>query len=224
MARIVLTGMVLFVGLALELGVVPAARAGETEVRDFATKIDGKPAGEYHLTIQQQDDGSVAVTGQAEIKVTKLGITTYHYNYRGAEVWKNSRLVSFQSQADDNGTKYKVSATAERAGLRLRVNDAERIVRPDVWITSYWQLPEARRRNGSLPLLDADSGRTLTGALRLMGTESITIAGKAVNCHHYRITGPLMVDAWYDGQDRLVRQEWTESGHTVVMELTSLRR
>jgi hypothetical protein len=211
--------------LSAVLGVgLGTAHADGVETRDFATFIDGAQVGSYRMAITRKDDGSVTTTGDASIKVTKLGVTVYHYTYRGTEVWSDGRLQSFESKTDDDGTRYTVNATAEKNGLRLKVNGNERMVRPDVWITSYWQLPEARRRDKSLTMLDADEGKTVSGSLRSLGTEQITVAGQKCNCAHYRIAGPNMVDAWYDGQDRLVRQEWEEKGHKVQMVMTSVKR
>src|SRR5262245_22322772 len=177
----------------LALGMGAAVRAEGVETRDFATYIDGAPVGNYRMTITRKDDGSITMTGDANIKVTKLGITGYRYTYKGTEVWSSGRLVSFESKTDDDGTKYTVRATAEKNGIRLTVNGNERMVGSDIWITSYWQLPEARRRNKSLPLLDADEGKTLTGAIREVGIEQITVARQNCNCAHYRITGPNTV-------------------------------
>jgi hypothetical protein len=199
------------------------AHAADVEVRDFINKIDGKPSGETHMTFKRQDDGSLSIVCQADVKVTKLGITVYHYNYRGNEIWKDSKLVRFQSNTDDDGEKYTVSATADQDGIRLRVNNQERIVRVD-WLSSYGQLPDAEARKRTLAIMDADTGKTVTGAMRYLGTQQITVAGKNQNCFHYRITGPLMVEAWYDGQERLVRQEWTEKGHPCVLEVSNIRR
>jgi len=218
------TGGIWALSAVLALGLGAAVRADGVETRDFSTYIDGASAGAYRMTITRKEDGSITMAGEANIKVTKLGITGYSYTYKGTEVWANRRLVSFESKTDDDGTKYNVRATAEKNGIRLTVNGNDRMVRSDVWITSYWQLLEARRRDKSIPLLDADEGRTLTGAMRDVGIERITIAGQVCNCAHYRITGPNTVDAWYDGQDRLVRQEWQEKGHKVQMVLTSVKR
>jgi hypothetical protein len=199
------------------------AQAADVEVRDFITKIDGKPAGESHMTIKRQDDGSLSMSCQADVKVTKLGIVVYKYSYRGNEDWTNSQLVRFESRTDDNGKAYTVKATWEKEGMRLRVNNEERIARVD-WLTSYWQLPDAEARKRTIAIMDADTGKTVTGAIRYLGTQQITVAGKRQNCFRYRITGPLMVEAWYDAQDRLVRQEWTEDGHPCVLELSGIRR
>jgi hypothetical protein len=42
--------------------------------------------------------------------------------------------------------------------------------------------------------------------------------------NHYKLTGKVNVDLWYDGSDRLVRQEWVESGHKTVLELVRVRQ
>lgn len=199
------------------------AYAGDVEVRDFINKIDGKPAGETHMTFKRQDDGSLSLACQADVKVTKLGLTLYHYSYRGNEIWKDGKLVRFQSNTDDNGKKFTVSATAERDGIHVSVNKEERVTRVD-WLASYAQLPDAEARKRTLAIMDADSGKIVTGAMRYLGTQQVTVAGKNQNCFHYRITGPLVVEAWYDAQERLVRQEWTEDGHPCVLELSNIRR
>ena len=200
-----------------------SAHAADMEVRDFTNKIDGKPSGETHMTFKRQDDGSLSIACQADAKVTKLGIIVYHYAYRGNETWKDGKLIRFQSSADDNGKKFTVSATAERDGIRVRVNNDERLTRVD-WLTSYAQLPDAEARKRTLAIMDSDTGKTVTGAMRYLGTQQIPVAGKNQNCFHYRITGPLVVEAWYDAQERLVRQEWTEDGHPCVLELSNIRR
>lgn len=199
------------------------ARAAEIETRDFVVFVGGKSAGEVHMTIHRQDDGAVHMRCDTDINVHKL-IGKYKFIYRGMEVWKDRRLVRFDSQTDDNGTRYIVSAAAEADGLKLRVNNVERKARADVWLTSYWTLPDPKLRAGVVPILDADNGRDLDGKLAYIATEKRTVAGQEVPLNHYRLTGKVQVDLWYDGTERLVRQEWVEQGHKTVMELTRVRR
>jgi hypothetical protein len=112
---------------------------------------------------------------------------------------------------------------------------------PDVWVTSYWQIPERladaanedrgtiRRTSARTPkgprtvlLLDSDQGKLLRGKLKSMGEETLTVAGRPQTCTHYRITGDVEVDVWYDASRRLVRQESVESGHKTLLELTGV--
>jgi hypothetical protein len=199
------------------------ARAAEIETRDFVVFVGGKAAGEAHMTIHRQDDGTVTMRCDTDINVHKL-IGKYKFIYRGVEVWKDRRLVRFDSQTDDNGTRYIVHALAEADGLKLRVNNVERKARADVWLTSYWSLPDPKLRAAPLALLDADNGRDLDAKLAYVATEKRTVAGQEVPLNHYRLTGKVQVDLWYDGAERLVRQEWMEQGHKTVMELTRVRR
>ena len=57
-----------------------------------------------------------------------------------------------------------------------------------------------------------------------VGQEQLNIAGRAQNVMHYKLVGKANVDLWYDGSDRLVRQEWTEDGHKTLLELGRLRK
>ena len=205
------------------LAVVGSARAADVETRDFTVLISNKPSGEVHMTIQRQDDASIVMRCDTDIKVT-FGIISYKYVYRGLEVWKDRRLVRLDSSTDDNGKRFTVSAVPDGTNLKLNVNNTERQVRGDLWVTSYWTLPEAKRRTEPLTVLDADNGKLIDAKLGFVATEKMRIAGQDVTLNHYRLTGKTNIELWYDGSERLVRQEWTEQGHKTVLELLRVRR
>jgi hypothetical protein len=213
--------------LALALALLPlssSARAADIETRDFTVTVSGKLAGEVHMTIHRKEDGSTLMRCDTDIKVKTL-LGEYKYVYRGLEIWKDHRLTKFDSNTDDNGKRYIVSAVAENAGLRLTVNNAPRMVKPHVWLTSYWSLPDPKLRNQELALIDADNGRDLTAKLQFVATEKIKVAGgPEIPLNHYRLSGKVNVDLWYDGSERLVRQEWIEQGHKTIVELRGVRR
>ena len=206
-------------GAAMVLSGFERARAGAVEGRTFRVLVDQKPAGSYHMTISSQDDGTYVVTGQADIRVTVLRITAYHYSYNGTEVWKDGRLIRLNSTTDDDGQRFAVSAVAEGEGLRVRVNGQERLAPGEVWTTSCWRLPAAKFRNAALVLLDADTARELHGNLMYVGTDRVNVAGQAQDCAHYRVTGDTQLELWFDGGERLVRQESVEQGHRTVLEM-----
>jgi hypothetical protein len=222
--RVVLSLWVTAASLAVLAVAGAPARAADIETRDFAVMVSGKPSGEVHMTIHKQDNGSIWMRCDTDIKVS-LVIGKYRYIYRGLEVWKDRRLVRLDSTTDDNGKRFIVSAVAEAAGLRVKVNNnAGRVARPEVWLTSYWCLPDPKLRNDTIPLLDADTGKDLSGKLQFVVTEKRRVAGQEVNLNHYKLTGKVNVDLWYDGSERLVRQEWVEQGHKTLIELLRVRR
>jgi hypothetical protein len=198
------------------------AAAADVEVRDFVILVDNKQAGEYHVTIQSQDDGTTSLSAQSSVRVTVLAVPVYTYNYRGLEVWKNGRLQHFESSGRENSKVFNVSADAEGNALRVKANGHEHAARPDVWTTSCVQLPEAKFRNQAAPLLGCDSGQDVNGQLEYVGAEPVQVAGQKLTGAHYRVMKDVPHDMWYDGQERLVRDECVSGGHRSVLELTSV--
>jgi hypothetical protein len=211
-----------FVGVLFVLILGAARAAADGETRDYIVSVDDKEAGKYHMTIGDEKDGVVKMTGQAEIKVTVFGVTAYRYSYGGSELWKDGRLVSFASRCNDDGKKLEVSAVFDGKELRIKANDKDSKASADSWTTSYWRLPDAKLRKGDLSVMDADTGRTMTATLKLVANEKLKIAGNEVTCAHYRLSGGAKADLWYDAQERLVRQEWLEDGHKTMLNLSRI--
>jgi hypothetical protein len=206
--------------------VLPLVRAagGEEERREFVVSVDGKQVGSFQMTIHSRDDGMTLVASAAEVAVRRGPLVLYTYSYRGTETWKDGRLVRLDSTTNDNGKRYTVSAAAEANGLRVTVNGQQRLHRADAWPTSYWRLVAARFRDQVVPLLDADTGRALQAQMSRVGVEQVAVAGQNLPCGHFRLRGDVHVDLWYDGRERLARQELVEQGHRTVLELTRYQR
>lgn len=200
-------------------GVLHAAPPPQ-EIRVFRVNVDQKPAGEYRMTIRQDGDNAT-MTAQADVKV-RVFLINYVYTFRGSEVWKGDRLTRLDTNTVDDNKRYNVTAWAEGAALKLRATGQERVASPDVWVSTYWRLPAARFRNQNVPLIDADTGKDIAATLRYVGMENTPVAGQTVQCAHWRVTGGVQVDLWYDGFDRLVRQESVEDGHKTQLELTQV--
>jgi hypothetical protein len=207
------------------LSVSAGRAAAESEVRDFSIDVDGASCGQYLMTITRQDDGTLSMKAEANLTV-KAFLVTYRYSYNGTEHWKGGRLVQLSSKCNDDGTKYDVFAQAEGNALRVRVNGKERLCNGEVWTTSYWLLADQRFHNKNVPLLDADSGKEYLSQLQYVGVKQISVGGQAQNCHLFRVTGgpTTPVDLYFDGDNRLVRQEFTEQGKRIVFHLRSVKR
>jgi hypothetical protein len=198
------------------------ARAGDQETRNFSISVDGKKAGDYKMIIQKQLDGSVVLFANSNVRVTVLAVPVYTYNYTGKEVWKDGRLKHLESTGKEKGKAFAIRADADSTALHVFVNGSEHTAVLDVWTTSCWQLPPAKYRNNSVMMLGCDSGAAFDSKLQFVGTEKITVAGQEMSCTHYRVTKDVPHDLWYDAQERLVRDEWTSSGHRTVLSLTDM--
>jgi hypothetical protein len=211
------------IGWAILLPAWSAARAGDVETRDFNVIVDGKRAGAAHMTIEKADDGTVSMSCDTDITVPFLFLT-YRYSYRGREIWKDGKLQRFESNCNDDGKRYVVTAAAEEKGVRFKTNNQERIVSSDIWLTTYWSKPSKRVMNQTIPLVDADTGRDLEATVTYVGEEEVTVNGQAQKLQHFKLAGKVQSELWYDAADRLARQEFVEDGHKTLVELTKIRK
>lgn len=217
-ARLVLTAIGLLWPVAL-------ATAGGAETREFDVTVDGKPAGAYAMSIVQRDDGSVVMTGKADVQFKVALVINYFYTYQGSELWKDGKLQRLDSTANDDGAKSWVQAAIEDEGLRVKSNAGNRVIKPEVWTTSFWRLPEKVTRNQQIVLLDADTGKEIPANLQYVGNQAIVVAGQSVTAAHYQVRGNNREDdLWYDGTGRLLRQESVENKHRYVLELARFQR
>lgn len=195
----------------------------EQQTRTFKVSVDGSDRGTLTMLLSEHSDGTKSMRGQAELSFNFI-VYKYRYSSSGTEVWKSGRLIQLANEADYNGDKYVVQASAQQQELTFDVNGESQSTAADVWVTSYWNEPEARKVGQQLALLTADKGQMLTGTLDRIGVESVSVADESVNATRYQIRGDVEVDLWYDDEHRLIRQTARESGHRVLMELTQITR
>jgi hypothetical protein len=205
------------------LVIIAAAQAGGEERRIFSVTVDRRQGGTNQIVIQTRDDGSTVVNSQADVTV-RIALVTYRYSFRGTEVYKEGKLAQLSSTTNDDGKKHSVSGEANKDGLALTADGANVQVKGEPWLTTYWQLPPEGKRGPNVTLLDADTGKLIAAKMEKIGVEKISVLGKGTDCVHYRLTGGVQVDLWYDGADRMVRQEMVEDGHRTIMELSRFQR
>jgi hypothetical protein len=215
----------LFAGVVMLAPGWSPAVAADVEVREFNVFVDGKRGGHYVLSITRHDDANLAVSAEANVSLSfAWGLKKYTYTLRATEEWKDGRLVRLDSSCNDDGSKFAVAAEAEGNGLRVKVNGQGHISPADVWTTTYWRLPDAKFRNHGVPLLDVDTGKDINGTMQYVGVSRINVNGELKNCAHYRVSGGVQADLWFDDQERLVRNEGLDDGHRTLLELARVRR
>ncbi len=199
-----------------------ALPAAEVETREYRILVDGKPAGSYRMTISKQADGSIVQAGQADVMVQVL-LKKFVYSCRGQETWKDGKLIRLEATTNDDGKRYQVRVEPLSSELRVTVNGKTHSAPSVASSTSHWHLP-ADRRQGDISRIDTDNGRVLAGKIFHVGRENVMASGQSIAADHYRITGAAGAELWFDGTDRLVRQETVEEGHKVVLELVKFAR
>ena len=207
-------------------GAAPQADAAadpppNTEVRTFAVKVDGKPAGTFTMTAKA-DEGTVSITAVADIQV-RQSLVTYKYALQSTEVWKAGRLVSVDATANDDGKKHAVKANAVAAGLVVTANGKSMQARGDAISTTGWVLPDPRATE--VTLLDTEDGSETTVKVKSLGAGTVPVAGQAIEGQRYQLTGEgVDTEWWFDGAGRPIYQRMTWDGHKVILELTKIAR
>lgn len=211
-------------GILLLLALAPLARADGSEQRDFAIFIDNKEAGTSRVTVVQQGDGTTYMTATVSVNFKRL-IGSLALTIDAQEWWKDGKLVGMKSSSVENGKKTEITAALDAGTLRVRTGGQERAINPEAWTSSYWKLADAKYHDKAVPVLDVDTGKEFAGQLKFVAQQQLKVGGDLQNCYHFRVTGgPAPIDLWYDVHHRLVRQEFTESGHRTIVMLTSVRR
>ncbi len=208
---------------AMLLAASAGVRAADSETREFSVRVDNKPSGNAKMIIQKQDDGTTVVSCETSVKVRVL-IKTYSYACQTRETWKDGRLQQLTGSCNDDGKQFQVRAEAQADGIHVRVNGREHLSKSEAWVSSYWRLPDAKQREGVIPVIDADNGRDMQGRLQFIGQAQIGVAGHMQNVMHFRFNGPTKIELYYDATQRLVRQEWVEDGHPTALELVRIAK
>jgi Family of unknown function (DUF6134) len=217
-----LSAWLLVAGCA-RLAPVATAAAADIESRDFGVTVDGKNAGTVRMSFNKADDGTTTMSCETDIAV-RIWLVKYTYTLRSKEVWKNGRVQRLDSTCNDDGKTFTVSAAAQGDSLRVTVNGQEKTAHADVWLTSYWSQPDAKLHDKNISILDVDTAKDLDGTVRFVGKEQRSVAGAAQEVSHYRLTGGVSADLWYDASGRLVRHDFVEQGHRTILELARVRR
>lgn len=212
--------------IGLLLTTLPAA-AEISEVRDYAVYVAGKHVGYSQLIITDRDDGSTVVTNRAHAEVNFIFGINFTFSYQGSELWKDYRLKWLNGVGKESNKTYKVSGEYDprRRMFRLIVNGRESYIPEDVWTSVFWRLPKVKQRVQAVKVLKTAHGTIEEGQLQYVGSVEMDVAGKKQTCYHFRIVGAKKtINAWFDAQHRLVRNEFVETGRQVSIVLTNIRR
>lgn len=205
-------GAMLMPGVPALAATVPPAR-----VIPFMVAMDGGPMGTHTLAFNRDGDRMV-VDIDIRLEVGSI-ITLFRYSHRNREVWENGRLVSLDTETDDDGTAYRVSGRTTADGFRVTGGvEGDFVAPPDVMPSSYWNIGTVDQTR----VLDTQRGRMIDVVTELVGEETIEAAGTIVRANRYRMTGTLTVDVWYSYTGQWVKLAFNARGREVEYTLSTL--
>ena len=206
--RVFLGGVAAGTGLALA---GPAAAIGvpHSDFRQMAFDIrrDGATIGRHEVGFRQSGD-RLEVDVSIEISISLAFIPVFSYSHRNHEIWQDSRLVALDSETDDDGERYAVTARSQPSGLRVIGAEGDFVAPAGIIPTSYWNPLTTKQQR----LLDSQHGRLL--AVNPIFVEAETLAGGLL-ARRYRLSGDLDLDLWYSGEGEWVKIAFEARGAEV---------
>lgn len=187
----------------------------------FDVYRNGQPIGQHTLAFQQ-DGANRTVTIAVDLAVKALGVVAYRYQHNSREVWSNNALQSLEARTDDNGQKYSVTVKRSSGGLAVERQSpaanvtaaatsdqglqpstfAREVLPADLLPTTHWNVGQV----GQTTLLNTQYGTASKTQVTTLGREPVKLAnGTVVQATHYRYTGDIRMDQWFDERGRWVR-------------------
>lgn len=185
-------GLLLSATATLQAATPPAS--GRLE---FDVVRNGKDIGDHNYSfLGSADDLTVKVRTDIAVKVPLIGVTAYSFTHASTETWKNGKPGRLSSATDDDGTPGKLSLGS-----------------PKALPASLWNSDIA----GQTHLLNTIDGHIMAVDVADLGAETVPVKGGKVKAEHYRISGELARDVWYDEAGLLARLVMTaDDGSTVT--------
>ncbi|HQU42971.1 MAG TPA: DUF6134 family protein [Pirellulales bacterium] len=192
------------------------------ELREFDIFVKDKPAGKNTIRIRDLDDGTTRVATEVNVKLNYL-VFVYRYEFRGQETWRGDRLLSTENHATDDGKTFEVRAQSDAGGFRVQANGRSRGEPIIDMTTNYWRAPDLKQDRG-FAFMNADRGTIHRAKVERLAPESLALGPRSVACSHYRFSGDVQAELWFDGQNRIVRQKSIEDGYPTELRLTRVTR
>ena len=157
----------------------------------------GKDIGDHSYKFSGSGNAfSVKVATDIAVKIPLIRTTVYSFKHDSTERWKAGALQNVNSKTDDDGTPHQLNVAAKGA-----------------LPASLWD--EDIVRSGKL--LNTIDGRIMAIRTADLGMETVQTKRGPVKAHHYRMSGDLVRDLWYDEDGNLAHVVFkADDGSTIT--------
>ena len=169
---------------------------------EFDIYRNNKHIGKHTFSFKKLD-GQIAVESEINFEIKKLGIAFYKYHVNGIEIYKDEKLIKFNSKTNQNGKEKYVNIKLENGEYIIDGSSYKGKVPLDHLLGTWWNhsIVEAPAQ------ISAISGRIIKQKVTFLGKETINIEGISYSTLHYNFSSTdkkldrgkkLNTDVWYD--------------------------
>jgi len=169
---------------------------------EFDIYRNNKHIGTHIFSFRRSGD-EMMIKSEIKFDIKKLGIVFYKYYAEGVEVYRDGKLIKFNSTTNQNGKTKYVNMILENNELIIDGSSYKGKVTTEYLIGTWWNhsLVEAKAQ------ISAVSGRIIKQQVKFLGKETIKFYGKNYNTLHFKFSSTdnkldkkkkLNTDVWYD--------------------------
>ena len=156
-----------------------------------------------HIFSFKRDDNKLQVESEINFQIKKLGVVLYKYHVKGTEVYKDGKLIKFNSKTNQNGKKKYVNLKLEDGEYIIDGSSYKGKVPTDYLLGTWWNHSIIKAE----VQISAVSGRIIKQNVDFLGKEEIIINNKRYTALHFNFTSTdkslskdkkLNTHVWYD--------------------------
>ena len=169
---------------------------------EFDIYRNNKHIGTHIFSFKKSGD-EIAVESEIKFKIKKLGIVLYEYHAEGVEIYKDGKLIKFNSKTDQNGKNKYVNIIFGNNEYTIDGSSYKGTVPVEYLIGTWWNHSIVKAK----AQISAVSGRIIKQKVEFLGKETIKFGGKNYNTLHFNFSSTdkklaknkkLNTDVWYD--------------------------
>lgn len=199
--------------LAMTLVLCATDLRAEPQVQrlSFAIMRNAQQIGQHEMEIAR-DGASTTVDFRTQIEVKVMFIKAYSFGYAGREIWNGDSFVSFESRTNDNGKPHAVTAAASADKTTITTDGKTIEATGNVIPASFWNLAFLTRT----ALFHTETGLPLKITVADLGNEQIATRMGPKLARHFKLTGGLERDLWFDQAGTPLRYQLKGTDNSLI--------
>ena len=158
-----------------------------------------------HIFSFKISDEKLLVDSEINFEIKKFGIVLYKYHVKGTEVYKDGKLIKFNSKTNQNGKDKYVNMILKDNEYIIDGSSYKGKAPTDFMIGTWWNHSIVKAN----AQISAVSGRIIKQKVTFLGKETVKFGEKNYNTLHFNFSSTdkkldkgkkLNTDVWYDEQ------------------------
>ena len=172
-----------------------------------------------HIFSFEKSGDEITVKSVIKFEIKKFGIVLYSYYAEGVEVYKDEKLIKFNSKTNQNGKNKYVNIMLENNEYIIDGSSYKGKVPTEYLIGTWWNHSIVKAK----AQISAVSGRIIKQKVEFLGEETIKFGDKSYNTLHFNFSSTdkkltkdkrLNTDVWYDEKTlNWVKASFKKSGN-----------